>query len=1544
MNQINFPYSIYPINPIPVDGWSGPYTASTIEDAITLADSSIPNVLKFISLEVRLIVDNIPYKYWYSGGLSASNLVPFISQGTIGATGPQGEIGATGPQGIQGEIGATGSQGEIGPAGATGPQGPRGDRYSTTSDTLFTIPLIGTTISFTVEPELAYSLSQTIVVSPIVEPTDHFHATIQSYDNITGLMIVLCIDINNNVNTYNSWSINLDGAAGIPGDTGPQGEPGPIGATGSQGEIGPAGATGPQGETGQIGATGPQGEQGIQGEIGATGSQGKSFTTLYSTTTYSVINTPTSYTFLPGANFWDGVLSYELFDNSQGFYLQSNLPLLSDVDGLVLGIISNENFNDYIIYLNGNNYLFLDEGLSIISSGTYSEGDLFSLYNDGSQVYYKLNNQTISTVNFTVGNYSFFSSPFSVESQPLVNSYTFSNVLFYPTGKAGSKYNSVINDYFAVPNVDQVIRTTTLPNLGFTTDQIVVVKSDVINYVDSYYDDNNDNLQLLFYAKVDSYEPNTGNISLITILAKNIGLTSSFWYINLSGEPGIQGKEGPVGPGYFGTSSTYLSIPDVEQVVRLNTQPNLGFSSNQTVLVKSDLVNYANSYYNDIDDQELLFYASVDSYNKNTGLLSLITTSSKNIGLTSNSWYINLSGEIGIGVSGSNVIIGATGPQGIQGPTGSQGIQGTTGANGLVGATGSTGPQGIQGATGPQGIQGPTGSQGIQGTTGANGLVGATGSTGPQGIQGATGPGYYGTSDTYLTTPSINEVVQLYTQPNLGFSLGQYVHVFSSNSFVEHYYVDNLSISSSAEFYGKVDSYHTDSGRLGILVTKNKNIGYTSSNWYINLSGYEGPIGPTGIGYYGTSNTLFKVPEVQSVIELNTQPDLGFTTNQVLYIYTSQNLYNSHYFMDYADEIGSFYCSVDNYDSTNGNLSVFVISSENVGLESDLWYINLSGDKGSVGLIGATGPGYFGTSNTYLSTPISGQILQLNTQTNLGFTPKQTVLVYSNDSNAYSNSYYYGDGTASLYGKFYALVDDYTPSNGVLSLYVLSSENTGLTSSNWFINLSGEPSNSGGNSLTIVTKSELDTLITNSGLVAGSNYLITGVNPDLYGGTDIILQATSNNSLSLSGKGKFYNPKYNQEINGYGIWSNINDWSITITSGNFSIGEYVTADNGAHGRLFGSIYSNAFKKSTGNWETATSFTGNSTAATANINSVSLKTYSPGEKSIWGGKIWTNIEGVIGIDIDELNLDLASWTLVDYNSTDYNLVWDDIEYDYSNDLIIYRKDKANNIVRTSKSNEDSNYDNYNPVFLCIAAFQWGNNYNYSSGLGVGENIIDRSYCENINFNGYSFIYNNINNYSYIRGNVYYNNGNFYNNILNRGDITDNMLFDSVIAFNNINNGGLNSNILDENGAIFYNTLNNGSFILQNKLKNSSFYNNVLNLDSTFNNNTLSNGSYFSQNNLNTSSFISNNLTSNSGFIYNTCRNHSTWTFTNTFNSKTLQKITSDAVIFNLGIGGPASTIYIDHSKNIFSRQDGTPRLSYYNVSDVLVIVNINNEEA
>ena len=59
-----------------------------------------------------------------------------------------------------------------------------------------------------------------------------------------------------------------------------------------------------------------------------------------------------------------------------------------------------------------------------------------------------------------------------------------------------------------------------------------------------------------------------------------------------------------------------------------------------------------------------------------------------------------------------------------------------------------------------------------------------------------------------------------------------------------------------------------------------------------------------------------------------------------------------------------------------------------------------------------------------------------------------------------------------------------------------------------------------------MSKTALDTAILNSSLKAGMSYRITGVSPTLYGGTDIIVSAVTNNRISINGSGLFYNPNY----------------------------------------------------------------------------------------------------------------------------------------------------------------------------------------------------------------------------------------------------------------------------------------------------------------------------------------------------------------------------------------------------------------------------------
>lgn len=137
-NGLQLPFGIKPVNPVPVDSWSGPYSGATEAEAVALANSSIPSAVRFQSLEVRLIVAGTARKFWYRDGIADVDLVEISSGGggggATGATGPAGSNGATGPQGEVGPTGATGTtgpQGEMGPTGATGPKGDVGQTGAT---------------------------------------------------------------------------------------------------------------------------------------------------------------------------------------------------------------------------------------------------------------------------------------------------------------------------------------------------------------------------------------------------------------------------------------------------------------------------------------------------------------------------------------------------------------------------------------------------------------------------------------------------------------------------------------------------------------------------------------------------------------------------------------------------------------------------------------------------------------------------------------------------------------------------------------------------------------------------------------------------------------------------------------------------------------------------------------------------------------------------------------------------------------------------------------------------------------------------------------------------------------------------------------------------------------------------------------------------------------------------------------------------------------------------------------------------------------------
>ena len=254
-----------------------------------------------------------------------------------------------------------------------------------------------------------------------------------------------------------------------------------------------------------------------------------------------------------------------------------------------------------------------------------------------------------------------------------------------------------------------------------------------------------------------------------------------------------------------------------------------------------------------------------------------------------------------------------------------------------------------------------------------------------------------------------------------------------------------------------------------------------------------------------------------------------------------------------------------------------------------------------------------------------------------------------------------------------------------------------------------------------VTKSEIDTIITNNALVAGWYYRINGVNTGLYGGTDIILKATSTNQLERRGVGFFYNPKYES----YNVWDNCDRVNITSTTGFFQFGETIHGDQGQTGNLV-TLPGNSkmtFINTNGDWSQTETIYGNSSSATTVYNGyISQAKYNVGDKVIWGGTVWVNLTGNVGSTTgDPIHvLDNTNWSGLTYNIIDYNLVADTIEYDYQNNNISYRADKTNEVI--------ADYSTFNSLweFNQIGNFPWGH-------PRVTHVKIDNSYIDNfINF--------------------------------------------------------------------------------------------------------------------------------------------------------------------------------------------------------------------
>ena len=126
----------------------------------------------------------------------------------------------------------------MGTSGTSGTSGYDGDRYRTTSTTEFTL---GVSTTIVVEPGLAYTPAQDIIITYNVG--NHQTCTVVSYDINTGVMVIGPPVTVTGSGTYSLWTVNLDGAAGGDGSSGTSGTSGVNGTSGSSGSSGTSGVS-----------------------------------------------------------------------------------------------------------------------------------------------------------------------------------------------------------------------------------------------------------------------------------------------------------------------------------------------------------------------------------------------------------------------------------------------------------------------------------------------------------------------------------------------------------------------------------------------------------------------------------------------------------------------------------------------------------------------------------------------------------------------------------------------------------------------------------------------------------------------------------------------------------------------------------------------------------------------------------------------------------------------------------------------------------------------------------------------------------------------------------------------------------------------------------------------------------------------------------------------------------------------------------------------------------------------------------------------------
>ena len=358
----------------------------------------------------------------------------------------------------------------------------------------------------------------------------------------------------------------------------------------------------------------------------------------------------------------------------------------------------------------------------------------------------------------------------------------------------------------------------------------------------------------------------------------------------------------------------------------------------------------------------------------------------------------------------------------------------------------------------------------------------------------------------------------------------------------------------------------------------------------------------------------------------------------------------------------------------------------------------------------------------------------------------------------------------------------------------------------------------------------------------------------------------------------------------------------------------------------------------------------------------------GGKVIWGGYSWTNVNGNVGASVDVLNLD-GEWSKNTYDATNYNIAYDLIEYDYANDMIIRRFEKESNVdVKCSKAQYDIFVNDYGFTYHSISVQQFGNAFNYSSYKGQLNILCENGYNESINFSGRYQVYltfgigayqsnltfgsgafqvyltfgsgayqsnltfgsNAYQDYLTFGGGAYQSNLTFGSNATQRNLTFGTNAFQNYLTFG----GGAYQIYLTFGSGAFqdYLTFGGGAYQIYLTFGIGAYQSNLTFGSGAFQD-YLTFGGGASQYNL---TFGSNATQRNLNFAENTQLNYNNQTINS--NIEYVSFRTKPKVVPNLST---ATYIYNGNIKEVYQRPDNALKIRYYDNSDVLQIVDIDD---